>query len=226
MPLKPRHIAAADSREREAVLANVSRETAERIDLFVALLLKWQQRINLIAPASIPSLWTRHVADGLALAQVASAPARWLDLGSGGGFPGIVLAIATAGRPGAHVDLIESNGKKAAFLRAALAEAGVSGTVHCRRIEECGGLFPAADAVSARALASLDHLLALVQPHLPAQTPCFFLKGQGHLGEIAEASAHWRFTMVKHPSAVEAGAVILEVSDVRPFVTEPDVTQP
>ncbi|MEF2071294.1 16S rRNA (guanine(527)-N(7))-methyltransferase RsmG [Consotaella aegiceratis] len=201
--------------ERAAVLSAVSRETGERLDRYVDLLLHWQRQTNLIAPSTVPQIWSRHVADSLGLWRVASAPKHWLDLGSGGGFPGVVLGIMNAER-GGSVDLVESNGKKAAFLRAALDAADIRGQVHAARVEDCGALFENAEAVSARALASLETLFSLVWRHLPPDIPCFFPKGRGHEQEIAEASAHWRFTMVKHQSDVENEAVILEIRDISP----------
>src|SRR5499433_2574017 len=101
-------------------LTPVSRETEERLERFVDLLLAWQKTTHLVSPASIPKLWTRHVADSLQLLDLAPEARLWVDLGSGGGFPGLVIACALAGSPGAHVHLVESNTKKAAFLREAV----------------------------------------------------------------------------------------------------------
>lgn len=205
------------SRRRFAEASGVSRETLERLDRFVSLLLEWQAKTNLVAPSTLPDLWSRHIGDSLHLHAVAPAPARWADLGSGAGFPGLVVAILRAGRPGAHVDLIESNAKKAAFLRAAIRETGVAATVHPARIEDAGAILAVADAVSARALAPLGALFGFVAGHLADGVPCYFMKGRRHEGEIAEAAAHWRFGMVKHASPIEAGAAILEVRDVAPL---------
>jgi len=116
MPLVPTD---AD-RQRALTLTPVSSETLERLDRFVALLLNWQQRTNLIAPSTIPTIWTRHIADSLQLLDVAPDARTWVDLGSGAGFPGLVLASALAGVPKANVHLVERNGKKAAFLREAI----------------------------------------------------------------------------------------------------------
>src|SRR5262245_41519382 len=108
-----------EDRERALSLTPVSRETAARLDRFVELLLDWQTRKNLIAASTIPVLWTRHVADSLQLLGIAQGARAWADLGSGAGFPGLVLASALAGEAGVIVHLVESNGKKAAFLREA-----------------------------------------------------------------------------------------------------------
>lgn len=193
---------------------NVSRETLERLDRYVALLLEWQAKTNLVAPSTLGEIWSRHIEDSLQLHQLAPGPMRWVDLGSGAGFPGLVIAIADAGRPGAHVDLIESNDKKAAFLRAVISETGLSAGVHAARIEDCGAVLGKAQAVSARALASLDALLGFVYGRIPREIPCYFAKGRHHEQEIVDASQHWRFNMVKHVSEVEAGAAILEIRDV------------
>ncbi len=131
-------IASALAADREAALAlvAVSRETLARLDRFVATLLTWQARINLIASATVSTVWTRHVADSLQLVPLAPQARIWLDLGSGGGFPGIVISCALAETPGACIHLIESNGKKAAFLREAVRITGAPAIVHPARIEQ------------------------------------------------------------------------------------------
>lgn len=208
--------AATDARlaeERALVLSRhtVSRETVIGLDAYVALLRVWQAHINLISPATIPEIWTRHIEDGLLLSRLGRAHAHWVDLGSGAGLPGLVLAIGLKGREGARVDLVESNGKKAAFLRTVIRELDLPAEVHARRIEDCSQIIARADAVSARALAPLDQLLAWVAPHLREDSVCFFPKGRQHDEEIAEASAHWRFDMVRHSSHIEDGSVVLEI---------------
>ncbi len=203
--------------ERSAVLSRnaVSRETVERLDAYVTLLRTWQARINLIAPSTVPEIWTRHIEDGLVLGEKAKAVSRWVDLGSGAGLPGIVLGILMAEREGGSVHLIESNDKKAAFLRTAARELNLPVTVHAERIEGCGGVLAAADGISARALASLADLFSLVAPHKREDTILWFLKGRSHESEIAEAAAHWRSNMVKHPSPVEDGSVVLEIRSLQ-----------
>lgn len=202
--------------DRAALLARrpVSRETLARLDRYVALLLEWQSKTNLIAPSTLGEIWTRHIDDSLQVHDLAPSARRWCDMGSGAGFPGIVLAIAQAEAPDAHVDLIESNDKKAAFLRAVIRETGIAATVHASRIEDCGAVLARADAVSARALASLDMLLGFVAGHIRPEIPCFFAKGGQHSEEIIDASRHWRFTLVKHASATREDAAILEVSAI------------
>ena len=203
-------------RESLLQLRNVSRETLERLDAFIALLLEWQVKTNLVAPSTLGEVWSRHIGDSLQLHALAPTPKRWVDLGSGAGFPGIVLGICQHGQAGAHVHLIESNAKKAAFLRAVIRETEIEATVHAERIEECGPVLGQADAVSARAVASLDILLGFVAGRIPREIPCYFAKGRRHDEEIVDAAAHWRFTVVKHSSTVAAESSILEVRDIEP----------
>src|SRR5215510_11851729 len=126
----------AADRARAFALTPVSRETSQRLDRFVELLLRWQRTSNLIAPSTVSRLWTRHIADSLQLIALAPQARVWIDLGSGAGFPGLVLAIALAGTPGAVVHLVESNTKKAAFLRDAQRVTGAPVSVHLQRIED------------------------------------------------------------------------------------------
>jgi 16S rRNA (guanine527-N7)-methyltransferase len=208
--------AAVLAADRAALLTrrSVSRETLARLDHYVALLLDWQSKTNLVAPSTLGEIWTRHIDDSLQVHDLATDARRWCDMGSGAGFPGIVLAIAQADAPGAHVDLIESNDKKAAFLRAVIRETGVYATVHASRIEDSGAVLAKAQAVSARALASLDILLGFVAGHIRPEIPCYFAKGGQHSEEIIDASRHWRFTLVKHASATREDAAILEISAI------------
>src|SRR6202051_4033743 len=118
------------------VLTPVSRETEGRLDRYVELLLEWQAKTNLVAPSTLPHLWTRHISDSLQLLALAPSAKVWVDLGSGGGFPGVVLACALAETSGAMVHLVERNAKKGAFLREALRVTGAVGTVHLAGIED------------------------------------------------------------------------------------------
>src|SRR6202047_480085 len=120
----------ASDKAAALALTPVSRETEARLDRYVDLLRDWQAKTNLVAPSTLPNLWTRHISDSLQLLALAPSAKIWIDLGSGGGFPGVVLACALAETPGAMVDLIERNAKKAAFLREALRVTNSSGTVH------------------------------------------------------------------------------------------------
>src|ERR1700730_12269177 len=164
------HVAWPDlsaDRARALEATPVSRETAARLDRFVELLLEWQQRLNLIARSTEPKLWTRHVADSLQLVALAPQARTWADLGSGAGFPGLVIACALADTPGGRVHLVESNGKKAAFLREAVRIAGAPAVVHGVRIADFAANSPEPiEVVTARALAPLPELLAAAFPLL------------------------------------------------------------
>jgi 16S rRNA (guanine527-N7)-methyltransferase len=206
-----------DRRTAEA-LVDVSRETWDRIDVFVALLLKWQKVINLVAPSSLPQLWTRHVADSLQLLPLAEGSRRWVDLGSGGGFPGVVIAIALTGREGAHVDLIESDSRKCAFMREAIRETGAPARVHCARIEAAlEDWVEPVDVVSSRALAPLPLLLDYAYPLLKKGARGLFLKGQDVEAELTAASKSWNIQAELKPSLTEPRArlVIVERLDQR-----------
>lgn len=195
---------------------DVSRETLERLQVFVDLVLKWQPAQNLIAPSTIPDIWIRHVVDSLQTQWSLPDARTWVDIGSGGGFPGIVTAILLAGVPGAHVHLIESNQRKAAFLRTALRETGSSGTVYPGRIESVaeGWSNGPVDAVSARALASLDLLLKLSEPFTSTGATAVFHKGRDFKREIAEASHTWRFDLVEKESLIDPTSRMLLLSNI------------
>jgi 16S rRNA (guanine527-N7)-methyltransferase len=206
------------SQDREKALAmfDVSRETTSRLDQFVGLLLAWQRRINLISPTTIPSLWTRHVADSLQLLDLVKTsnrePRVWLDLGSGGGFPGIVIACALADIPGTRVHLIESNSKKASFLREAVRETAVPGIVHAARIETMNtALSATADFVTARALAPLPDLVEMIAPFLKKGAKALLPKGQDLDIELTEATKHWNIEAESAPSKTSSAGQILIV---------------
>jgi 16S rRNA (guanine527-N7)-methyltransferase len=179
----------------------VSRETATCLDRFVEFLLPWTQRTNLIARSTIPVLWTRHIADSLQLVRLAPEAKVWVDLGSGAGFPGLVIACALKGRPGAAVHLVESVGKKATFLRQAAGHTGVPAIVHNARIEDFVKHFKdKPDVVCARALAPLDELLRLAEPLLKTGAQGLFPKGQDVDAELTAASKYWNINADLVPS--------------------------
>ena len=193
-------------------LTPVSRETQQRLENFVALLLQWQQTTNLIAPSTIPKLWTRHIADSLQLLDIVPNVTVWVDFGSGGGFPGIPVACALADRPGAKVHLVESNGKKAAFLREAIRVTGVPAVVHARRIEDCGDSFgDKVDVVSARALAPLKILCDQAFALIDKGAVGLFAKGQDVAAELTEAAKYWRIEAETVPSRTGADGCIVVV---------------
>lgn len=202
---------AADKRAALA-LCPVSRETEARLDAYVALLLAWQAKTNLISPGTLDAIWTRHIADSLQLLDIAPAGRVWIDLGSGGGFPGIVLAAALAEKPDAIVHLVERNSRKAAFLREALRVTGGRGLVHAMNIGDYVDRNPPkADYITARALAPLKVLITMAEPVIRNGATGLFLKGQDVESELTEATKYWNFKPVLHPSRTQAGSAIVEV---------------
>jgi len=185
------------------------------LQAFEAAFRRWSARINLAAPSTLSHLWERHVLDSAQLIRLAPTAKRWLDLGSGGGFPGAIVAIMMGERNGAHVDLVESNRKKAAFLQTTLASLKAPASVHARRIEECYQLGLAPEVVTARALAPLPLLLELTQPWLTAGAKALFHKGRDYLREVEESRDAWRFDLVEHGDKVVGDGVILEISNLR-----------
>jgi 16S rRNA (guanine527-N7)-methyltransferase len=195
---------------------DVSRESAARLEAFVELLIKWQQRINLIGPATVDEIWRRHIADSLQLLSLIRPDVtRILDLGSGGGIPGLVLAIALERRP-LTVHLVESTGKKAAFLRQAVQVTAALAVVHDCRIEDLArsGQPGHIELVTARALAPLPKLLDLAAPWLHAGAYGLFHKGQDVDSELTESAKSWRITCARHPSVLDPGGCILEVKEI------------
>jgi 16S rRNA (guanine527-N7)-methyltransferase len=197
-----------------AELFGVSRESLDRLKAYVTLLLHWQDRINLIGPASPAEIWTRHVADSLQLLPlIGSEAGRLVDLGSGAGFPGLVLAIALSGQADSSIHLIESNGKKVAFLRQAARITNSSVRIHQGRIEQMGAdtVGGVADVITARALAGLDALVAMAAPFAGSQTRALFHKGQDVDRELTETTKSWRIEAMKHPSLVDSSGCIVEI---------------
>jgi 16S rRNA (guanine527-N7)-methyltransferase len=197
---------------------SVSRETGERLEHFAALFMKWAKAINLVAPSTLSELRERHLADSAQIFQLSPDPFRWVDLGSGGGFPGVITAIFLAELGDGWVHLVESNQKKAAFLRVALMETGARGSVHPLRIENAPAVIPRCDRISARALADLDRLLAMVMPWTRENPKlvAFLHKGRDYQKEIEVSHRRWNFDLVKHRSVVEHDSVILEISNLFP----------
>ena len=207
----------AADRARALELTPVSRETAARLDGFVEHLLRVAPHLNLIARSTLPNVWTRHVADSLQLLPLAPDAKCWIDLGSGAGFPGLVIACALAERPGgATVHLVESIGKKAAFLREAVNLLQLPAEVHAVRIEDFGKNFKMRpDVVTARALAPLDELLKLAQPLLKSGATGLFPKGQDVEGELTRASKYWSIDAQLVPSQTSPQARIVVVRGLK-----------
>lgn len=193
---------------------SVSRETTERLEIYCSLLQQWNPRINLVAPSTLTDLQNRHIADALQLNDLTQATeGSWVDLGSGGGLPGMVMAIAKADTKVAFT-LVESDQRKAAFLRTVIRQAGLPRvTVLAQRIEAIPPLNAA--YVSARALAPLPQLMAYLNLHLASSGTAFLMKGRQWKTEIEEAHRDWSFDYVAHPSRTQDGAAILEVSGVK-----------
>nr|WP_194075190.1 16S rRNA (guanine(527)-N(7))-methyltransferase RsmG [Methylobacterium durans] len=199
-------------RERVLTAAGVSRETATRLDLYVSQLQRWQSVKNLVGPATLSEVWTRHVADALQLLALAPNARTWLDLGSGAGIPGLILAIAGAERPGFRVDLVESNARKCAFLTEAIRITGAPARVRNARIEAVIADHVGVEIVCARALASLDQLLAWTEPVLKSGTTGLFPKGREVEAELTEAARRWRFVYDLLPSQTDSAARIVRVT--------------
>jgi 16S rRNA (guanine527-N7)-methyltransferase len=204
-------------RGRALALTPVSRETAARLDRFVALLLKWQHVTHLIAPSTVPTLWTRHIADSLQLIDLAPDAKIWVDLGTGGGFPGLVIACALYGMAGRMVHLVESNAKKAAFLREAVAATGSPAIVQAVRMEKFVESFAGrADIVTARAVSPLSLLLGQCLPLLRQGTVGLFPKGQDVEAELTEASICWKMAADLVPSRTDPKARIVMIRALEP----------
>lgn len=207
-PVIPAAGLAAD-RAAALKITPVSHETLARLDAYVALLLQWQAKTNLVAPSTLPQLWTRHISDSLQLLTIAPDAKVWVDLGSGGGFPGVVLACVLAGRPAVMVHLVERNAKKAAFLREALRVTGGAGTVHPLDIGDSVDRIPGpVDCVTARALAPLHQLIGYAEPLCVRGARALFLKGQDVEVELTEATKYWNIEPVLHPSLTGQGWIV------------------
>ena len=195
---------------RETLNQSVSRETLERLQAFVDLLKTWNTRINLISPRDVPNVWARHVGDSLQLTQlIPEVTQTACDLGSGGGFPGLVLAIAT----GLTFTLIEADARKATFLREAARLTTAPITVVNRRIEATR--LPPVDLITARALAPLTKLLELGFPLLRPGGTMLFLKGASAESEVADAQRGWIMHVERHISRTSESGVILRISEVQ-----------
>lgn len=192
---------------------NVSRETLEKLQLFASLVEKWTARINLISKPSIPFIWGRHVVDSAQIFDLAPKTGHWVDMGSGGGFPGIIIAILTLETETPHkVTLIESDQRKCAFLRTAVRELSLEATVLSQRIEVVPNL--AADILSARALAELRDLLEFADQHLVASGTALFPKGERWMKEQMSAQVEWSFDCEAITSTTNSAAAILKIRDI------------
>jgi len=197
-----------------SVTLDVSRETKARLEIYADLLRKWNPKINLVSKNTIDDLWNRHFVDSAQIYSLAPHPVEhWADLGSGGGFPGLVIAIMGADQksPG-KTTLVESDSRKCAFLRTVIRETGAFATVVNERIEVLPELN--ADIISARALGSLDLLLSFAERHLANNGTAIFPKGANWEKELAEAQSKWNFDYQLAKSKTETGPVIMKITGV------------
>lgn len=200
-------------REEVARTFDVSRETMERLDVYAGMLRKWAPRINLVSRDTLDDLWHRHIADSAQLWRLRPLhDGLWLDLGSGAGFPGLVVAALAADHPNVRFRLVESDARKSAFLLSVVREAALSAEVVTERIEALPPQL--ADVVSARALTSLAGLLAMTEKHRRPGGIGLFPKGRTVHKEIDEAQKTWRFTPRLHPSLTDPTAAIVEIGDL------------
>ena len=189
--------------------SGVSRETLERLTIYADLLVKWQAKINLVGPETLADLWSRHMLDSAQLFPLIRPDAkRLVDLGSGAGFPGLVLGVM--GAPDVH--LVESDARKCAFLREAARLTGTTVTIHNKRIEQVAPL--GADVVTARALAPLVKLLDWAFPHLASGGECLFLKGRGADDELTATAKEWNIALDRIVSLTDPAGLVLQLREV------------
>lgn len=193
---------------------DVSRETLDALEAYSALLEKWNPRINLVARSTLDQVWDRHFVDSAQVFAFAPETARhWVDLGSGGGFPGLVVAVLGKElRPDMHFTLVESDTRKSTFLRTVIRELSLPAKVIDQRIEAIDPL--EADILSARALADLTALLGFADHHMGANGTALFPKGATWEKELQEAQQSWRFAYERFTSKTEAEAVILRIGEI------------
>ncbi len=212
-PAKPLRIRNAADFQRAF---SVSHETVELLTIYEALLRQWQKATNLVAPSTLDDIWSRHFADSAQLPALAPGALNWLDLGSGAGFPGLVIAIILANHDTRSVHLVESNSRKCAFLHEVARRTGVRVAIHEGRIEDVarGGRVGDVDVVTARALAPLDRLLGLAEGFFSETTIGLFLKGREAPREIEEAGKRRTFSFRSIPSRVNGEGSIVQVRRV------------
>lgn len=193
----------------------VSRETFERLKILVARVEEWQKKTNLVAPSTLNDMWGRHIADSLQCIKLKPDARHWVDIGSGGGFPGLVIAAAMADFEESSVDLIESIQKKCSFLRQVNRQMQAPAKVHCDRIENISSSIAQPEIVTARALAALPLLLELASPWLLNGATALFHKGREFESELADCDGLWSFDLINHESVISTDSVILEISNLK-----------
>ncbi|RLQ89145.1 16S rRNA (guanine(527)-N(7))-methyltransferase RsmG [Notoacmeibacter ruber] len=190
----------------------VSRETEKRLELFEQLFKSWNARINLAAPSTLEDFRRRHIDDSLQVLDLGDLGAEWVDLGSGGGLPGLPIGICLANEDG-HIHLVESNRKKTSFLLNCVTQCRAAATVHPVRIEDASERIERADFVTARALAPLDLLIAMAEPWMSRGAIGLFHKGRRYEEEIASARTRFEFDLTVHQSVIDAESVILRIQN-------------
>lgn len=207
-----------DGPETFAKAFDVSRETLDRLSRYAEILCKWQPIQNLVAPKTLPDLWNRHIADSAQLMALAPNARIWVDMGTGAGFPGMVIAILLANQGECGVHLIESNARKCAFLGEVARETEAAVTLHNERVEalDASGPLGHVDIVTARAVAPLNRLLEFSAPLFGAETRGLFLKGRRASEEVDAALEAWTFRHQAHSSKTDAEGVILEIGAPQP----------
>ena len=213
--VQPADLPSASDKAAALALTPVSRATEARLDRYIDLLVTWQAKTNLVAPSTLPNLWTRHVSDSLQLLSLAPTAKVWVDLGSGGGFPGVVLACALADTPDATVHLVERNAKKAAFLREAIRITSAPAIVHLAGIGDIvDSIEGRVDCVTARALAPLHQLVGFAEPLVKRGAKALFLKGQDVEAELTEATKYWNIEPRLHSSRTGGHGWIVELDRI------------
>jgi 16S rRNA (guanine527-N7)-methyltransferase len=208
-----------DSPESFQAAFGISRETLDRLTTYAQLLSRWQKTINLVAPSTMGDIWHRHFADSAQLWRFRPENARtWLDIGSGAGFPGLVLAILGAETSATHHILVESDARKAAFLREVVRTTGITVDILCMRIEnsETRANVKAVDCLTARALAPLPRLFEMAAPYFTSSTLGLFLKGRDVAAEIEQAARGWQFDYELKPSITDEDARVVLLKALKP----------
>lgn len=211
---------AIEGAEDFAAFFDVSRETMARLSAFQALLGKWQKAINLVGPSTLQQFWSRHAADSAQLLRHAPPSANtWLDMGSGAGFPALIIAIMLAEqRPEACVHMVESDRKKVNFLRTVVRECGLNSQIHHMRIEQLTAERPAAladvDIITARALAALPQLVGLMAPFFNSSTIALLHKGRDWQEELTACAQYWTMQSEVHASMTDTAARLIEISQL------------
>ena len=215
--MKPHNVTGPSPEERKLIdkVYPVSRETLERFSIMVRCIHEWQAKTNLVSPATLGTIWMRHVADSLQCIAIKPDARSWVDLGSGGGFPGLVIGAVMAERNGVKIQLVESNLKKAAFLRQTARKMDIDVLVHPERVESVAERLVDVELVTARAFAPLPKLLEYAQRLIEMGATGLFHKGKGYELELEECNGLWDFDLINHPSIVSDDSVLLEVCNLR-----------